>query len=54
MSQTLGYAALLVRDYDEALEYFTKSLGFTIVEDSLTSASDGGRNACTRLQGDAS
>ena len=36
MSQTLGYAALLVRDYDEALEYFTKSLGFTIVEDSLS------------------
>src|SRR6185312_13841611 len=34
MTQTLGYVALLVRDYDEALEYFTKSLGFVVVEDS--------------------
>ncbi len=32
--QTIGYVALVVRDYDEALEYFTKSLGFVVVEDS--------------------
>ena len=36
MTQTLGYVALLVRDYDEALEYFTRSLGFVVVEDSLS------------------
>src|SRR5882672_1793940 len=33
MAQTLGYVALVVRDYDEALTYFTQSLGFTVVED---------------------
>jgi catechol 2,3-dioxygenase-like lactoylglutathione lyase family enzyme len=34
MPQTLGYVALLVRDYDEALTFFTHSLGFTVIEDS--------------------
>ena len=34
MRQTLGYVALVVRDYDEALEYFTRCLGFSVVEDS--------------------
>ena len=34
MKQNIGYVALVVRDYDEALEYFTKSLGFSVVEDS--------------------
>jgi len=34
MAQTLGYVALLVRDYDEALTFFTHSLGFTVIEDS--------------------
>jgi catechol 2,3-dioxygenase-like lactoylglutathione lyase family enzyme len=35
MPQTLGYVALVVRDYDEALAFFTRSLGFTVVEDSV-------------------
>jgi catechol 2,3-dioxygenase-like lactoylglutathione lyase family enzyme len=35
MAQTLGYVALLVRDYDEALVFFTQSLGFILVADSL-------------------
>jgi catechol 2,3-dioxygenase-like lactoylglutathione lyase family enzyme len=35
MAQTLGYVALLVRDYDEALAFFTQSLGFIVVADSL-------------------
>ncbi|HEX8363459.1 MAG TPA: VOC family protein [Longimicrobium sp.] len=34
MTQTLGYVALLVRDYDEAIAYFTGALGFGLVEDS--------------------
>ncbi|TDV46103.1 VOC family protein [Actinophytocola oryzae] len=29
----LGLVALLVRDYDEAIEYFTGALGFTLRED---------------------
>ena len=33
MTQTLGYVAVLVRDYDEALAYFTRTLGFEIIED---------------------
>jgi catechol 2,3-dioxygenase-like lactoylglutathione lyase family enzyme len=35
MPQTLGYVALVVRDYDEALAFFTQSLGFSVVEDSV-------------------
>ena len=34
MPQSLGYVALLVHDYDEALAYFTEKLGFHVVEDS--------------------
>lgn len=32
--QTLGYISLLVRDYDEAINFFTQSLGFDLVEDT--------------------
>jgi catechol 2,3-dioxygenase-like lactoylglutathione lyase family enzyme len=35
MAQTLGYVALVVRDYDEAIAYFTHKLGFELVEDSV-------------------
>lgn len=38
MTQTLGYVALLVRDYDEALAYFSKVLGFGVIEDTPLSA----------------
>jgi catechol 2,3-dioxygenase-like lactoylglutathione lyase family enzyme len=34
MTQNLGYVALVVRDYDEAIAYFTQKLGFRLVEDS--------------------
>ena len=34
MPQNIGYVALLVRDYDEAIAFFTRSLGFRVVEDS--------------------
>lgn len=36
MVQTLGHVALVVRDYDEALAFFTQSLGFVVVEDSVS------------------
>jgi catechol 2,3-dioxygenase-like lactoylglutathione lyase family enzyme len=32
--QNIGYAALVVRDYDEAIAFFTDRLGFRLVEDS--------------------
>lgn len=34
MPQHLAHLALLVRDYDEALAYFTGCLGFQVVEDT--------------------
>lgn len=32
--QTLGAVTLVVRNYDEAIAYFTQVLGFTLVEDT--------------------
>ena len=37
MTQTLGHVALVVRDYDEALAFFTSTLNFTVVEDTRLS-----------------
>jgi catechol 2,3-dioxygenase-like lactoylglutathione lyase family enzyme len=34
MPQTLGYVSLIVRDYDEAISFFTTKLGFELIEDS--------------------
>jgi catechol 2,3-dioxygenase-like lactoylglutathione lyase family enzyme len=34
MPQHLGCVALLVRDYDEARDYYTRVLGFDLVEDT--------------------
>jgi catechol 2,3-dioxygenase-like lactoylglutathione lyase family enzyme len=33
MKQFIGLTALVVRDYDEALEFYVGKLGFTLVED---------------------
>jgi catechol 2,3-dioxygenase-like lactoylglutathione lyase family enzyme len=33
MTQSLAHAALVVRDYDEAIAWFTARLGFTLVAD---------------------
>lgn len=35
MAQTLGHVALMVRDYDEAIAFFTRKLDFDLVEDSV-------------------
>jgi catechol 2,3-dioxygenase-like lactoylglutathione lyase family enzyme len=34
MPQHIGYIALLVRDYDEAISYFVEKLGFAVAEDT--------------------
>jgi len=34
MAQRIGYVALAVRDYDEAIAFYTRSLGFQLVEDT--------------------
>ena len=38
MSQFLGAVTLLVRDYDEAIAYYTGKLGFELIEDTALSA----------------
>jgi catechol 2,3-dioxygenase-like lactoylglutathione lyase family enzyme len=34
VNQRLGLVALVVRDYDEAIDFFVGTLGFTLVDDS--------------------
>jgi catechol 2,3-dioxygenase-like lactoylglutathione lyase family enzyme len=34
MKQNIGYVAFLVPDYDEAIVWFTETLGFTLIEDT--------------------
>ncbi|MSU48386.1 MAG: VOC family protein [Opitutus sp.] len=38
MKQSIGAISLLVRDYDEAIAYYTTTLGFRLVEDTPLSA----------------
>jgi len=39
MQQTLAAVSLVVRDYDEAIAFYTQQLSFTLVEDSVLSES---------------
>jgi len=39
MSQTLAHVTFLVRDYDEALAFFTEALGLQVIEDTPLSES---------------
>ena len=41
MSQKLAHVSILVRDYDEAIRFFTQSLGFQLIEDTLSKDRDG-------------
>ena len=34
MKQSLALVAIVVRDYDEAIDFYTRVLGFTLVEDT--------------------
>ena len=34
MKQSVGLVALVVREYDEAIEFYTRTLDFTLVEDT--------------------
>jgi catechol 2,3-dioxygenase-like lactoylglutathione lyase family enzyme len=40
MPQSLAHIAFVVRDYDEAIAWFTEKLGFTLVEDSYQPEQD--------------
>jgi catechol 2,3-dioxygenase-like lactoylglutathione lyase family enzyme len=38
--QSIGLVSLVVRDYDEALDFFVRVLGFTLVEDTYVPEQD--------------
>ncbi len=40
MNQSIGYVSLVVRDYDEALEFYVGKLGFELVEDTYIPKQD--------------
>ena len=37
MKQSLAHIAVVVRDYDEAIAYYTNTLGFRLIEDTVLS-----------------
>jgi catechol 2,3-dioxygenase-like lactoylglutathione lyase family enzyme len=40
MKQSIVHVALVVRDYDEAIDFYTKKLNFTLVEDTYQPKQD--------------
>ena len=34
MKQSIGYVALVVHDYDEAIDFYVNTLGFRLIEDT--------------------
>ena len=40
MKQSLAHVALVVKDYDEAIEFYTKKLHFTLIEDTYQPEQD--------------
>ena len=40
MKHTIAHVALVVRDYDEAIAFYTQKLGFTLVEDTYQPEQD--------------
>lgn len=40
MIQSIVYIALVVKDYDDAIEFYTKKLNFTLIEDTYQAEQD--------------
>jgi len=40
MKQSIVHIALVVKDYDEAIEFYTKKLNFTLIEDTYQAEQD--------------
>jgi catechol 2,3-dioxygenase-like lactoylglutathione lyase family enzyme len=40
MKQSIGYVSLLVPDYDEAINFYVGTLGFSLIEDTYIAAQD--------------
>ena len=57
MQQNLAHIAVVVRDYDEAIQYYTTVLGFNLIEDTVLSETkrwvmvqpNGASNGCNLL-----
>ena len=56
MKQSLAQLALVVKDYDEAIQFYTSTLGFTLIEDTQLSetkrwviVAPAGSNGCRLL-----
>lgn len=57
MQQNLAHIAVVVRDYDEAIQYYTTVLGFKLIEDTVLSETkrwvmvqpNGASNGCNLL-----
>src|SRR5947209_5682908 len=41
LPQTLSYVTIVVREYDEAIAFFTQSLGFDLIEDTPSKDREG-------------
>ncbi len=65
MKQSIIHVALVVRDYDEAIDFYVNKLGFTLLEDSYVAEQDkrwvvvappgdAGASGCTLLLAKAS
>jgi catechol 2,3-dioxygenase-like lactoylglutathione lyase family enzyme len=42
MKQSIGYVAIVVRDYDEALSFYVDTFGFQLIEDTFIEAQNKG------------
>jgi catechol 2,3-dioxygenase-like lactoylglutathione lyase family enzyme len=40
MKQSIGQISVVVRDYDESIAFYVKTLGFTLVEDTYIASQD--------------
>jgi len=40
MRQSIGYIAIVVKDYDEAIDFYVRTLGFNLIEDTYIEAQD--------------
>ena len=38
MKQAIGYIALVVEDYDDAIKFYVETLGFSLIEDTFIEA----------------
>src|SRR5260370_5250382 len=50
MRQTIALVTVVVRDYDEAIAYYTRTLGFRLLEDTLLGNEAVGARRASRLE----